>query len=156
MGDGADDGDEPITSAANVGIAFMVDSDDDGDDPTISAKNIDDAFMGGDVDDGDEPVISAANADDAFMGGGVDDGDEPAISAANVDTGMDETHCTVNEDVTTTAISFKDEYAKSIKPVMAKVDSVFTRSMRSGIPIATHPPASDDDPRKYLGNLVED
>ena len=33
---------------------------------------------------------------------------------------MDETHGVVNESVANTAIPFKDEYAKSIMPVMAK------------------------------------
>ena len=66
---------------------------------------------------------------------------------------MDETHGVVNEGVTKTAISFKDEYAKSSKPVMAKVDSLFARSMWSGVPIATHPSTSDDDQDKLLSIL---
>ena len=77
----------------------------------------------------------------------------PAIPAANVDTVMDDMHGVVNEGVTNTAISFKDECAKSIKPVMAKIDSLFARSMWSGIPIATHPPTSDDDQEKLLAIL---
>ncbi len=68
-----------------------------------------------------------------------DDDDEPSNCAANVDTGMEGMHGVVNEIATNTALSFRDEYAKSIKPVMAKVDSLFARSMWSGVPITTHP-----------------
>jgi hypothetical protein len=66
---------------------------------------------------------------------------------------MDETHVVVNEGVTNTAIAFKDEYAKSIKPVMAKVESLFARYIWSGVLIATHPSTSDDDQDKLLDIL---
>jgi hypothetical protein len=62
----------------------------------------------------------------------VDDDDEPTNCAANVDTGMEETHGVVNEVATNTAIYFKDDYAKSIKPVMTKVDTLLALSMWSG------------------------
>jgi len=66
------------------------------------------------------------------------------------ETDMDETHGVVNEVVNNTSLSFKDEYAQSIKPIMAKVDSLFERFMWRGVPIATHPPSSDDDQEKLL------
>jgi hypothetical protein len=47
MGDGAADGDEPTTSAANVDDAFIGDGADNGDEPTTSTVNVDDAFYGG-------------------------------------------------------------------------------------------------------------
>jgi len=34
-------------------------------------------------------------------------------------------------------------YAKSIRPVITMVDGLFKRSMWSGLPVATHPPASN-------------
>jgi hypothetical protein len=37
--------------------------------------------------------------------------------------------------------------------VMAKVDSLFARSMSSGVPIETHPPTFDDDYEKLLSVL---
>jgi hypothetical protein len=81
----------------------------------------------------------------------VDDDDaEPSNCVANVDTGMERMHGVVSEVATNTAISFRDEYAKSIKPLMAKVNSLFARSMWSGVPIATHSPTSDDNQEKLL------
>ncbi len=52
----------------------------------------------------------------------VEDVAEQTHSAANVDIGMEETHSAVDEVATNTPLTFKDEYAKSIQPVMAKVD----------------------------------
>ena len=48
------------------------------------------------------------------------------------------------------ALSFKDEYNKSIRPFMVKVQSLFARDVWSGRPIATHPLASDVDIDKLL------
>jgi hypothetical protein len=42
---------------------------------------------------------------------------------------MDETHGVVNEGVANTAISLKDEYAKSKTPLMVKVGSLSARSI---------------------------
>ena len=99
------------------------------------------------------PASNADESFDNFMEDVVYNNAEPTTSAASVDTAMEETHGAVNEVETNAALSFKDEYAKSIKPVMAKVDSLFARSMWSGVPIATHPPASDNDQEKLLAIL---
>ncbi len=81
------------------------------------------------------------------------DNDEPSNCVAIVDTGIEGMHGVVKEAANNTALSFRDEYAKSTTPVMAKVDSLFARSMWSGVPIATHPPTSDDDQEKLLAIL---
>ncbi len=63
-----------------------------------------------------------------------DDGDEPATFAANVDIGVEQAYVEVHDEVevNTERHSFKDEYTKSIRPNMAKVESLFARSMWSG------------------------
>jgi hypothetical protein len=106
----------------------------------------------------EDEVTLDGNADELFDNfmedvDEVEDVDEPTHSAANVDIGMEETHGAVDEVATNTPLTFKDEYAKSIQPVMAKVDSLFARSMWSGVAIATHPPASDDEQEKLLAIL---
>ena len=53
----------------------------------------------------------------------------PTLCAANVDTGMEDTQAVVSEVETNTTLFFKEEYAKSIQPLMAKVDSLFARAM---------------------------
>jgi hypothetical protein len=70
-----------------------------------------------------------------------DDDDEPNNCVANFDTGMEGMHVVMNEIVTNTiALSFRYDYAKSVKPMMEKVDSLFARLMWCGLPIARHPP----------------
>jgi hypothetical protein len=67
---------------------------------------------------------------------------------------MEETHGEVYDEVmANTALSFKGEYATSIKYATAKVDSLFARSMWNGVLIATHPPTFDDDQERLLGIL---
>jgi hypothetical protein len=97
-------------------------------------------------------VAPEVNADDSFATF-MEDVVEPALCAANFDTGMEETQAVVSEVESNTTLSFKEDYAKSIQPVMAKVDFLFARAMWSGIPIATHPLASDEDHEKLLSIL---
>jgi hypothetical protein len=78
------------------------------------------------------------NIDGLFFGS--DDGDEPITSAAYVDTAVELAEDHDEVEVNTERILFKDEYAKSIKPIMDnKLESMFARCMCSGLQIATHP-----------------
>ena len=110
----------------------------------------------------EDGVLPVDKSFQTFMEDVDESNDEPSNCVANVDTGMEGMHGVVNEvatntasllATTNTALSFRDEYAKSITPVMAKVDSLFARSMWSGVPIATHPPTFDDDQDKLLAIL---
>jgi len=87
----------------------------------------------------EDDVLPADNSFQNFMEDVDDDNDEPSNCVAIVDTGIEGMHGAVDEVATNTALSFRDEYAKSIAHVIAKVDSFFARSMWSGVPIATHP-----------------
>jgi len=78
---------------------------------------------------------------------------DPTSCAANIDTAVEEAFAIVDEVDNITALSFKHEYGKSIQPIMAKVQSLFARAMRSGRPIATHPLASNVDMDKLLDVL---
>ena len=67
------------------------------------------------------PDVDADDPFDTFM----EDVVEPTSRAANVYTGMKETRVVMNEVESNTTLSFKEENAMSIQPVMAKVDSLF-------------------------------
>ena len=82
----------------------------------------------------DDDVPPIDNADNLYfiavcMKDVDDDDDEPSNCVANVDNGMEGMHGVVNEVATNTALAFRDEYARSIKPMITKVDSLFACSM---------------------------
>jgi len=81
-----------------------------------------------------------------------DDGDELTTSAANIDTGVNHTLIDVHDEVevNTERFSFKDEYAKSIRPITANVESLFARFVLSGLQFATHHFVCNDDEKKLL------
>ena len=77
----------------------------------------------------EDDVLPFDNSFQTFMEDVDDDNDEPSNCVASVDTGIEGMHGVVNEVATNTSLSFRHEYAKSIARVMAKVDSLFARSM---------------------------
>jgi len=70
------------------------------------------------------------------------DDDESLPSAANENDNNFNNNADHKNVIEKEDTCFKRRYVKSVAPIIAMVDKLFTRSVWSGRPVTTHPPAT--------------
>ena len=106
-------------------------------------------------DEEDAPIDLDGDSEEDMTGSGYDDEED-----APIDLASDEEHAAGPDDAdgesdneTEAGSSFKQDYRKSIAPVLALVERLIGRAVWSGNPLETHRPASESEMAAVVGIL---